>query len=194
VAGRGRTPVTDFPAGFRGRDRYGEYEVVAVDGDYRLVRYQDGREERRSLATLRLAHRNREYDHSRPPPAPPAPPKARPAARPAPQRRREELSFRSDETEPLIAGLIRDLAGDPPAYVPQDTLATALLADTRGRRLIARARELQGDDRPPAAIAAAMLASFGRRFTGGDSPYARRFKRKKVDGAWAYRPEVGARD
>ena len=34
-------PMTDFPPGFHGRDRYGGYVVLATDGDDRLVRYDD---------------------------------------------------------------------------------------------------------------------------------------------------------
>ncbi len=63
--------MTDFLPGFRGRDRYGGYVVLAVDGDDRLVRYDDGREARRSVVLLRLAHRNREFDADRAPVAPP---------------------------------------------------------------------------------------------------------------------------
>ena len=44
--------MTDFLPGFRGRDRYGGYVVLAVDGDDRLVRYDDGREARRSVVLL----------------------------------------------------------------------------------------------------------------------------------------------
>lgn len=186
--------MTDFPRGFHGRDRYGDYEVLAVDGDYRLVRYADGRQERRSLATLRLAHRNREFDHSRPPPAPPVPPKTRPPARPAPRRAREETSFSLEETLPVIADVIRQRAGNPPAWVLHTAIVAGLLDDPRGRRLIARARELQGDDRKPDAIAANMVAWFSQKYTTGELPAAHRFKRKKIDGAWAYRPEEGARD
>ena len=179
----------DFPPSFRGRDRYGDYEVIAADGDYRLVRYDDGREQRRPLATLRLAQRNREFDTGRPPPVapPPAPP-----PQPAPPRPRSgkpaagQPSITFDETLPLIADLIRELAGDPPGYVPDETIAAALLADNRGRRHIARARELQGDDRPPTTIAAGMVAWFSRQFTDRALPYGRDFERRKINGRWAY--------
>ena len=186
--------MTDFPPGFRGRDRYGEYEVLAIDGDYRLVRYDGGREERRSLATLRLAHRNREYDHSRPPPAAPVPTKSRAVARPAPRPRHQEASFSLEETLPVIADVIRRQAGNPATWVTHPLIVAGLLDDPRGRRLIARARELQGDDRKPEAIAANMVAWFSQQYTTGALPQAQRFKRKKIDGAWAYRPEEGARD
>ena len=48
--------MTDFPPNFQGRDRYGPYTVLAVDGDDRLVRYDDGREARR-VAGNRLEFR-----------------------------------------------------------------------------------------------------------------------------------------
>ena len=179
--------MTDFPPGFHGRDRYGPYVVLAVDGDDRLVRYDDGREARRSLALLRLAHSNREqFDQFAPTaPATPTPSPTKSAAR-AP--RPEVTTWSQEETMPLIARLIGDLAGDPPKHVTHDALVAALLLDRAGGRLIARARELQGDDRQPHAIAANMVAWFSQRITVRDSPFARDFERKKIGGAWAYRP------
>ena len=179
-------PMTDFPPGCHGRDRYGGYVVLATDGDDRLVRYDDGREAHRSVVLLRLAHSNREFDADRAPvaPPPPAPPRRQAARRPDDGI----TSFRHDETEPVIADLIRQLTGDPPQYVSHDALLAAFLADPRARRLIARARELQGDDRAPAAIAANMVAWFSQRITTRLSPYTRDFDRRKLAGAWAYRP------
>ena len=178
--------MNDFPIGFHARDRYGPYVVLAVDGDERIVRYDDGREARRHISLLRLAHNNREqFDQFAPTaPAPAAPrPQKTPARRPA-----EETTFSQKETEPVIARLIRELAGDPPTYVSHAQLTAALLTDAAGRRIIARARELQGDDRRPEAIAANMVAWFSQRITVRTSPYARDFERRKIDGAWAYRP------
>ena len=177
--------MTDFLPGFHGRDRYGGYVVLAADGDDRLVRYDDGREAHRSVVLLRLAHSNREFDADRPPvaPPPPPPPRRKPA-RPADA----EPSFSHKETEPIIAGLIRQLTGDPPDYVTHDALLAAFLADSAARRLIARARELQGDNRAPEAIAANMVAWFSQRITTGQSDYTRAFDRRKIARAWAYRP------
>ncbi len=179
-------PMTDFLPGFRGRDRYGGYVVLAADGDARLVRYDDGREAHRSVVLLRLAHSNREFDADRAPvaPPPPATPRRKAARRPAD----DETTFSQQDTEPLIAALIRQLTGDPPDYVTHDALVAALLADPAGRRLIARARELQGDDRSREAIAANMVAWFSQRITTRLSPYTRDFDRRKQAGAWAYRP------
>ena len=136
---------TSFPPGHRARDAYGDYEVIAVDGEYRLVRYDDGQERRRPLALLRLAAENRLNDSYRlPPQSPPERAKTR-DSRPA----AGESSFLRDETSPLVADLIGRLAGPPPAFVTHDQLVAALLADPGGRRLIARAPEVQGDN-PPA--------------------------------------------
>ena len=178
--------MTDFLPGFHGRDRYGGYVILAADGDDRLVRYDDGREAHRSVVLLRLAHSNREFDADRAPvaPPPPKPPRRQAARRPAD----DEPSFKHDETEPIIAGLIRQLAGDPPDYVTHDALVAALLADPAARRLVARARELQGDGRSREAIAANMVAWFSQRITTGQSDFARAFDRRKIAGAWAYRP------
>ena len=178
--------MTDFPPNFQGRDRYGNYTVLAVDGDDRLVRYEDGREAHRSVVLLRLAHSNREFDADRAPvaPPPPKPPRRQAARRPAD----DEPSFKHEETEPVIADLIRELAGDPPAFVTHEQLTAALLTDAAGRRIIARARELQGDNRSREVIAANMVAWFSQRITVGNSPHAHDFERKKIGGAWAYRP------
>ena len=188
--------MTDFPPNFQGRDRYGNYTVLAVDGDDRLVRYEDGREAHRSVVLLRLAHTNREqFDQF----APSAPAAKAPAAKPpaAPSRKKPaaggrrppaETTFSQEDTEPVIAGLIRELAGDPPAFVTHEQLTAALLTDAAGRRIIARARELQGDNRSREVIAANMVAWFSQRITVGNSPHAHAFERKKIGGAWAYRP------
>lgn len=182
--------MTDFPTNFHGRDRYGPYTVLAVDGDDRLVRYDDGREARRPVVLLRLAHNNREQFDQFAPSAPA--PSAAPGGRQPPARGRrppaDEPTFSQAEVLPIIARLIRKLAGDPPEYVPHDHLIAALLGDDAGRRHVDRARELQGDDRRREVIAADMVARFSQRITGRDSPYAADFERKKLGGAWAYRP------
>lgn len=180
--------MTDFPPNFQGRDRYGNYTVLSVDGDDRIVRYDDGREARRPVALLRLAHNNREqFDQFAPSaPAPRAAAK-QPASR-APRPAAAEPSFSRAELLPIIARLIRELTGDPPAFVSHDKLTAALLADAAGRRHIDRARELQGDDRRREVIAANMIAWFSQHIALRDSPYAADFERKKLGGAWAYRP------
>ena len=183
--------MTDFPPNFQGRDRYGNYTVLAVDGDDRLVRYEDGREAHRSVVLLRLAHTNREQFDQFAPSAPVAKPPAAPSRKkPAAGGRRPpaETTFSQEDTEPVIAGLIRELAGDPPAFVTHEQLTAALLTDAAGRRIIARARELQGDNRSREVIAANMVAWFSQRITTGQSDYTRAFDRRKIARAWAYRP------
>ena len=187
--------MTDFPPGFHGRDRYGNYVVLAIDGDDRLVRYDDGREARRHISLLRLAHTNREQFDQFAPTAPTAPTKPKPTPTPPKKPRRatrdDPPSFDQDEVMDVTARLIRELAGDTNSeYVTHDYLVAALLLDSAGSRLVARARELQGDDRRREVIAANMIAWFGQRITVGTSPHARDFERKKIDGAWAYRPRA----
>ena len=181
------TSPIPFPPGHRARDAFGDYEVIAVEGDDRLVRYDDGQERRRPLALLRLAAGNRLDDSYRPPPGPPRPAGER-AKAPNDKPAAGDSSFQRDETSPLVADLIVSLAGQPPAFVTYAQLTDALLADPRGRRLIARARELQGDERSERAIAANMVAGFSQEITTGHSIFKRRFLRKKIRGAWAYRP------
>lgn len=194
--------MIDFPPGHRDRDAHGPYEVLAVDGDYRLVRYDDGREARRLVGLLRIAAANRRFYTG--PPAPVsrssriAPPRdsresrnpSRRVAKPGQPTEPDTPTFSLAETSPLVADLIRRLAGDPPQFVSHDQLATALLADPAGERLIKAAREVQGDDRAPAAIAANMVAWFSQQITTGASPYSRDFLRRKSRGRWAYRPRV----
>lgn len=184
--------MTDFPPNFQGRDRYGNYTVLAVDGDDRLVRYDDGREAHRFVVLLRLAHNNREQFDQFAPSAPTAktpaaPSRKKPAARGA-RPSADEPSFSQEEVLPIIARLIREQAGDPPAFVTREQLTAALLGDAAGRRHIDRARELQGDDRHRDVIAGNMIDWFSQRITVRTSPYARAFERKKLGGAWAYRP------
>ena len=184
--------MTDFPPNFQGRDRYGNYTVLAVDGDDRLVRYEDGREAHRSVVLLRLAHNNREQFDQFAPSAPTAktpaaPSRKKPAARGA-RPPADEPSFSQEEVLPIIARLSREQAGDPPAFVTREQLTAARLGDAAGRRHVDRARELQGDDRHRDVIAGNMIDWFSQRITVRTSPYARAFERKKLGGAWAYRP------
>jgi len=183
--------MSSFPIDFHGRDQYGHYVVLSVDGDERIVRYEDGREARRHIVNLRLAHTNREQFEQF---APSAPPKAKAKTTPPKKPRRatgdNPSTFDQEEAIAVTARLIPLLAGDPPAFVSHKQLVAAYLADSAGSRLVARARELQTDSRSREAIAANMIAWFSQHITVGTSPYARDFERQKIDGAWAYRPRA----
>jgi hypothetical protein len=182
--------MSDFPIGFHGRDRYGPYVVLAIDGDDRLVRYEDGREARRHISVLRLAHTNREQFDQFAPTSPATPPHPKPAKKPRRATDDDPSSFEQQEVFDVTARLIRQLTGDPPAFVSHAQLVAAFVADPAGGRLVARARELQGDHRTREAIAANMIAWFSQRITVRTSPHARDFERRKIDGAWAYRPRT----
>jgi len=179
----------DFPPGQRFRDRAGDYEVLRIEGDYRVIRYDDGTEARRHISLLRLAWENRRFDDGRRPPAPPPPkPRKGRALKNGKQSPDDEPTFKREETSPLVAALIRELAAGRAGFVTHRELAAALLADPRGRRHIDRARELGGDRHTPEAIAANIVAWFSQEITEGVSLFRRDFERKKIDGRWAYRP------
>jgi hypothetical protein len=181
----------DFPPGGRFRDRTGDYEVVRVEGEYRIVRYDDGTEARRHVSLLRLAWDNRRFDDGRRPPAPLPPKRPVRSARALKNGDKSpdyEPTFKREETSPLVAALIRQLTVGRAGYVTHRELAVALLADPRGRRHVDRAREIGGDHNRPEVIAANIVAWFSQEITEGVSPYRREFERKKVNRRWAYRP------
>ncbi len=91
---------------------------------------------------------------------------------------------------PVIARIIETASAESgSAYVTHDQITSSLLADTEGSTLISAARvELDGD-RTAEWIAHNMVAWFSQRITVGESDWADRFDRQKIDGKWAYRPK-----
>ena len=75
------------------------------------------------------------------------------------------------------------------AYVTHDQITSSLLADAEGSTLISAARDELDEGRTAEWIAHNMVAWFSQRITVGESDWAGRFDRQKIDGKWAYRPK-----
>ena len=75
------------------------------------------------------------------------------------------------------------------AYVTHDQITSSLLSGIEGSTLISAARDKLDEDRTAEWIAHKMVAWFSQRITVGESDWAGRFDRQKIDGKWAYRPK-----
>jgi hypothetical protein len=96
-------------------------------------------------------------------------------------------SFRHDDAFPLIATVISRLAHGRGDYVRHDEIVSGLVADPIGSKLLARALKHSkwGTQRRAAAN---MVAWFSQQITIDVSPWTQYYSRKKIAGAWAYRP------
>jgi hypothetical protein len=100
-------------------------------------------------------------------------------------------SFRHDEAFPVIASVISRLALGRSDFVTHEQIVTGLVGDAVGSHLLARA--LQHAKWETAKHAAAnMVAWFSQQITIGTSPWTEYYSRKKIGGAWAYRPATAA--
>lgn len=92
---------------------------------------------------------------------------------------------------PVFARIIdAQSASSGAAYVTHDQITSAVLADAEGSALIESARDEPDEERTAEWIAHNMVAWFSQRITVGDSDWAERFDREKIDGKWAYRPRA----
>jgi hypothetical protein len=91
---------------------------------------------------------------------------------------------------PVIARIIETGSVESgSAYVTHDQITSSLMSDTEGSTLISAARDELDEDRTAEWIAHNMVAWFSQRITVGESDWAGRFDRQKIDGKWAYRPK-----
>jgi len=102
---------------------------------------------------------------------------------------RVEPSFSHSELFPLIARLIVRLPGDASGFVGHDAIVAAVLADSEGAGIVARARATTAwpDDH---AAASNMVAWFSQQITVGRSAWSEFFDREQQGGTWAYRPKT----
>jgi hypothetical protein len=100
-------------------------------------------------------------------------------------------SWKQADVFPLIADSIREAASDDAGYVSSQNIASRLLQNIQARQIIEAAQE-QLPERPSIDwLATNMVAWFSQRITTGQSEWECEFKRIKIDGKWAYRPEEG---
>jgi hypothetical protein len=98
--------------------------------------------------------------------------------------------FSQDETEPIIADVIRKNSKND--FVLHKEIVEGLLNDPIGKDLVEKARQKQRTETPNRwsadMMASNMVQWFSKRITDHDSQYEREFERKKLRGGWAYKP------
>ncbi len=174
---------TTFEVGNRYSNPTGEYELLAIDGMWATVRYQDGSVKRHLLAALKIHWENNQAALAA------AAPKTSKAARATRARKAKPASpFPIDETDALIASLIRLLTTPDGHFATRQTIVEALLADPQGREIVEKVHKDQFY-RTEEWIAGTMLDQFGKDLERKGSPVYRQFDRAEIDNTWAYRPK-----
>lgn len=157
------------------------YEVLDIEGARLLVRYHG---ETEPVACYLPAQARLAEALDGPPQSAPSP---TPRQRHLPKNKRDDTTFETKETSPLIAELIRRHTQPAGEYLTHDQIVDLILGDPKGQHLIEQAIRL-GNPNPPARIAGNMLDHFSARITDSTSEYANHFDRRKNDGKWAYKP------
>src|SRR5262245_3761493 len=97
-----------------------------------------------------------------------------------------EPSWSQDDVFPAVARAIESLNAQHPGYARHDEIVASLLADQEAVAHIEAGRdEDAGQTRE--WIAHNIVAWFSQKITVGNSDWASRFERQKIDGKWAYR-------
>jgi hypothetical protein len=97
-------------------------------------------------------------------------------------------TWKQDEVFPIIAHIIEQQFQQHQRYIATREITAHLMQDDAAKRLIQHAQSQQQKNSPPEQIARNMVAWFSQRITVGNSPWAERFERKKIDSRWAYKP------
>lgn len=99
-----------------------------------------------------------------------------------------EPSWKHADVFPIIARIIEGAYREHPRFITAQEIAARLLQDAESRSLIAAAHEQQEDKQSLEWLASNMVSWFSQRITVGESDWARRFERTRIDGLWAYKP------
>lgn len=97
-------------------------------------------------------------------------------------------TWSQDEVFPIIARIIRQEQEHQERFVPSSEIATQLLRDRDGRKVIKEAQRHPKNNRTAEQIASNMVAWFGQRITQGKSEWEDKFDRIQIKKRWAYKP------
>jgi len=97
-------------------------------------------------------------------------------------------TWKHDEVFPIIAHIIERQYQQNPRYITSREIAAQLVQDDDAKPFIQHAQSQQQKNLSPEQLAHNMVAWFSQRITVGNSPWAARFERTKIDGRWAYKP------
>ena len=99
-----------------------------------------------------------------------------------------DANWKHDEVFPIIAHIIEQQFQQHQRYITSREIAAQLVQDDAAKSLIQHAQSQQRKNRSPEQVARNMVAWFSQRITVGNSPWAARFERTKIDDRWAYQP------
>jgi hypothetical protein len=97
-------------------------------------------------------------------------------------------TWKQDEVFPIIARIIEQQFQQHQRYITSHEIAAQLVQDDAAKSLVQHAQSQARKNLSPEQIAHNMVAWFSQRITVGNSPWAARFERMKIDGRWAYKP------
>ena len=97
-------------------------------------------------------------------------------------------TWTQDEVFPVIARIIEQQFQQHQRFITSDEIAAQLVQDDAAKPSIQHAQSQQRKNWSPEQVARNMVAWFSQRITAGNSPWAARFERTKIDDRWAYKP------
>jgi hypothetical protein len=97
-------------------------------------------------------------------------------------------SWSHDDVFPIIYRLIVDAYARKQTFLPSREIAASMLSDPAGRAAVNSACVGNARSKDPEWMAHNMLAWFGQRISVGQSVWAAKVDRMKVQGVWAYKP------
>ena len=97
-------------------------------------------------------------------------------------------TWKHEEVFPIIAHIIEQQFQQHQRFITSHEIAAQLVQDEAAKLLIQRAQSQQRKNSSPEQLARNMVAWFSQRITVGNSPWASRFERTKIDDRWAYKP------
>lgn len=171
--------TNDIEVGSHYRNPTGEYEILEIDGMWATVRYEDGSTKRHLLAALKIHWENNQAAVAAATPKPVKPTRTR---KPKPAS-----PFPIDDTDALIASIIRLLATPEGDFVPRQDIVNTLLSHPQGKELVDKVHKDQFY-RTEEWIAGTMLDQFAKDLDRKGSPVYQQFDREQKDNTWAYRP------
>ena len=97
-------------------------------------------------------------------------------------------TWKHEEVFPIVAHIIEQQSQQHQRFITSREIAAQLLQDDAAKSLIQHAQSQERKSWSPERIAHNMVAWFSQRITVGNSPWAGRFERTKIDDRWAYKP------
>jgi hypothetical protein len=102
------------------------------------------------------------------------------------RRKRKKNKIEREQAFPIVASVIRNNYEEGRGYVTHGEIVASLLEHPKFAPMARLAA--QGQSRTAKGVAGHLVGWWSRSITTGRSGYEDQFERKRVGGAWAYRP------